>query len=299
MEEKYFCRNCKGLRNHKELFEKKLRGGDDNDFFIWIENYSVIECLGCETISFLKIYGDTDMVDHSDEGRPEYYYEKNIFPYYLEKGDELNHQNHIPENIRTIYNETIIAFKANLSILTAGGLRAIIEALCNHLKIKNDNLSVRIDLLHQKGHLTLSESKRLHSIRFMGNDALHEIVKPNKEHLHLLLEIINHLLANLFINDKIIKGKVETLVDNYDEFFRLIKTKITSEMIGNKFTLLQILDKSKKLLSKENIVEYEKKLCEEILESKLDFIKTEVEDQTNYYEILKVPSRHNFNFTVK
>ena len=237
------------------------------------------------------------MVDHNDDGNPEYYYDKMIFPYYLEKGKELDHQNYIPENIRTIYIETIMAFKADLSILTAGGLRAIIEALCNHLKIKNDNLSVRIDLLHKKGHPTLSESKRLHSIRFMGNDALHEIVKPKKDHLYLLLEIINHLLANLFINDKIIKGKIETLVDNYDEFFRLIKSKITSEMIGNKYSLMLILDKSKKLLSKENIIEYEKKLCEEIIENKHDFIKLDIVEGINQYEILKVPSR--FNFSIK
>lgn len=296
MEEKYFCRNCKGPRNHKELFEKKIRGGDDNDFFIWIENYSVIECLGCETVSFLKVYGDTDMVDHDDDGNPGYYFDKDIFPKYLEKGNELDHQHHIPVNIRTIYIETIMAFKSDLSILTAGGLRAIIEALCNHLKIKNDNLSVRIDLLYKKGHLTLSESKRLHSIRFMGNDALHEIVKPKKEHLYLLLEIINHLLANLFINDKIIKGKVETLIDNYEEFLRLIKTKITKEMIGNKITLLQILDKSKKLLSKENIVEYEMKFTDEISEGKYDFIKFESEKDIISYEILKVPSSFTFIF---
>ncbi|PUU68091.1 hypothetical protein DBB36_20550, partial [Flavobacterium sp. WLB] len=257
MEEKHFCRTCKGLRNHKELHTKKLRSEDDDDFFIWFEQYSIIECLGCETISFLKIYGDTEMVDYDEHGSPEYYYDKMIFPPYLSKGRELELQNFIPENIRGIYIETISAFKADLSILTAGGLRAIIEALCNHLKIKNDNLSVRIDLLHKKGHLTLSESKRLHSIRFMGNDALHEIVKPNKDHLFLLLEIINHLLANLFINDKIIKGKVETLIDNYDEFLRLLKTKITVEIVEKKLTLLEVLGKSKKLLSKENILEYE------------------------------------------
>lgn len=294
MKEKYFCRNCKGLRNHKELFKKELRGSDENDFFMWIENYCVIECLGCENISFLKVYGDTDMVEHDEEGKPDYYFDKMIFPFYLKKSNELEYQNYIPENIRTIYIETIMAFKADLSILTAGGLRAIIEALCNHLKIKNDNLSIRIDLLNKKGHLTVSESKRLHSIRFMGNDALHEIVKPKKEHLYLLLEIINHLLANLFINDKIIKGQVETLVDNYDEFFRLVKAKITKEIVGNKLTLLQILDKSKKLLTKENIVEYEKKLIEEINDSKHDFIKFEIHEGVNLYEIIKVPSRYNF-----
>lgn len=299
MKEKYFCRNCKGLRNHKELFEKELRGGDDVDYFQWYEKYSVIECLGCETVSFLKIYGDTEMVEHDEEGRPDYYFENQIFPLYLEKGNELTYQHYIPQNIQDIYSETITAFKANLPILTAGGLRAIIEAICNHLKIKDSNLSERIDLLHKKGHLTLSESKRLHSIRFMGNDALHEIVKPKKEHLYLLLEIVNHLLANLFINDKIMKGKVETLIDNYEEFIRLIKTKITPEMVGKKFTISEILDKSKKLLSKESLLEYEARFVQEVTENKYDFIKVEIENNINQYTILSKPSLYNFSFGIK
>ena len=299
MEEKYFCRNCKGLRNHKELFQKKLDGGDDDDYFQWIDKYSVIECLGCETISFLKIYGDTDMVEHDDEGRADYYFDKEIYPQYLEDGNELEYQHYFPQNIAGIYSETITAFKANLSILTAGGLRAIIEAICNHLKIKNSNLSERIDLLHKKGHLTLSESKRLHSIRFMGNDALHEIVKPKKEHLYLLLEIVNHLLANLFINDRKIKNQIETLIDNYEEFIRLVKTKITPEMVGKKFTISEILDKSQKLLSKESLLAYEKRFAEEITEGKQDFIKYEIENGINQYTILNKPSLYNFSFNIK
>jgi hypothetical protein len=299
MKEKYFCRSCKGLRNHKELFEKELRGGDDVDYFQWYEKYSVIECLGCETVSFLKIYGDTEMVENDDEGSSDYYFDSQIFPLYLEKGNELIHQHYIPQNIKDIYSETITAFKADLAVLTAGGLRAIIEAICNHLKIKGLNLSERIDLLHKKGHLTLSESKRLHSIRFMGNDALHEIVKPRIEHLYLLLEIVNHLLANLFINDKIIKGKIETLIDNYEEFIRLIKTKITTEMVGKKFILSEILDKSKKLLSKENLLEYETKFAQEITENKHDFIKFEIESKINQYTILSKPTLYNFSFNIK
>jgi len=296
MKEKYFCRTCKGLRNHNELFIKKTRGGDDDDFFQWIENYSVIECLGCETISFLKVYGNTDMVDHDYEGNPEYYFESTIFPNYLDKGNEIEALYYLPENIRGIYVETIAAFKSNVSILTAGGLRAIIEALCNHLKIKGANLSERIDLLHKKGHLTLSESKRLHSIRFLGNDALHEIEKPKKEHLYLLLEMINHLLANLFINDKIIKGKVETIIDTYEEFVRLIKSKITKDMIGASHNLLEILDKSKRLISKEKLKEYEEKFVSEITESKHDFIKITTEKPFIIYEIIKEPS--SFTFTL-
>ncbi len=298
MEDKYFCRKCKGPRNHKSLFEKKLQGGDDHDYFQWLEKYIVIECLGCETISFLKVYGDTDMVHHDHEGDPDYYFDEDVLPLFLEKGGELKYQYYLPRKIRAIYSETIACFKSNSYILTAGGLRAIIEALCNHLKIKKDNLSNRIDLLHKKGHLTLSESKRLHSIRFLGNDALHEIEKPKKEHLYLLLELINHLLSNLFINDKIIKGKVDTIVDTYEEFIRLVKSKITEDLINKELTLNEILDKAKRLIPKSELPKFEKQLLDDLKSKKIDYLKLKKEsEKDSIYKILKEP--YVFTFGTK
>jgi hypothetical protein len=288
--EKRHCNNCKGKRNHKELFEKKIRGDDDG--FVWIERYLVIECLGCENVSFLKIYGDVTMVDYDYDGNPDYYYDETIFPYFLEKGTELKHQYHLPDSIKIIYKETIAAFKADSYILTAGGLRAIIEAICNNLKIKKDNLEKRIDALHKKGHLTLSESKRLHSIRFLGNDALHEISKPKKEHLYLLLEIINHLLANLFINDEIIKGKVDTIIDKYEDFVVLVQNLINEDLLKKELTLDELLGKSKRLIDKTKFTEFDKSFEKEVTDKKHDFISLTKDKK---YKILKVPEQ-SFNW---
>lgn len=286
---KKHCNNCKGERNHTELFEKKIRGDDDG--FVWLEKSLVIQCLGCENISFLKIYGDMTMVDYDYEGNPNYYFDETIFPYFLEKGDEIKYQHHLPEAIKVIYIETISAFKANSYILTAGGLRAIIEAICNHLKIKKDSLEKRINTLHIKGHLTLSESKRLHSIRFLGNDALHEIAKPKKEHLYILLEIVNHLLANLFINDKIIKGKVDTIIDKYEDFIILMQNLISTDLVNKELNLTELLGKSKRLIDKTKITEFESNLVKEIKSGKLEFISLLSKNGIVIYKIEKVPEK--------
>lgn len=140
--------------------------------------------------------------------------------------------------------------------------------------------------------MTNSESKRLHSIRFLGNDALHEIEKPKKEHLYLLFDIINHLLINLFINDKKIKGQIETLVDNYDDFFRLIKNKLTKEMVDEEYSLLEILGKSKRLFPKGKLPEFEKQLVEEIKDKKHSFIK--IGKDKGKYKIKEIPSQFDF-----
>jgi len=289
MSEKYFCNNCKGLRNHKELHSEKTRGDHGDGFIQWMNDYSIIQCLGCDEISFLEVYGDTEMVGYDEFGEENYYYNKTTYPYHLESGNELDSIEFIPKIIREIYRETISAFKSKSYILTAGGLRAIIEGICNHLKIKKGNLADRIDLLHKKGHLTLGESKRLHSIRFLGNDALHEMEKPKKEPLYILLEIVNHLLSNLFINDKKIKGQMDVIVDKYEDFDKLIRNKINKDMIGQEFTLNQILGKSRRLIAKEAFNDIEKKFKEQITSSTVDYVEIVGDEPDIKYKVIKEP----------
>ncbi|KQO33213.1 hypothetical protein ASF10_19255 [Flavobacterium sp. Leaf82] len=286
---KSYCNNCKGLRNHSDLFEKKIR--DDDDGFPSIEKYLVIQCMGCENISFMKIYGDISMVDYDQEGNAEYYYDETIYPYYLEKGNELKSLYHLPPTIKIIYEETINAFKANSYILTAGGLRAIIEAICNHLKIKNDNLEKRIDALQNKGFITSNEAKRIHSIRFLGNDALHEIAKPQKQHLYILLEIVNHLLANLFINDKIIKGVVDTVIDKYEDFVILTKNIINLDLLNKELSMTELLGKSKRLVLKSKIAEFETAFIREIQEGKIEYISLIEVDEIMKFKVEKIPEK--------
>lgn len=290
MSKKIFCKSCGGLRNHKKLHEEK-RNGNDNDYLQWIDKYLIIECLGCNYVSFFHIYSDTEMTYQTKNGDIDYYEDETVYPYYLEQGSEIEYLSYLPKKIRDIYSETIASFKSKSLILTAGGLRAIIEAICNHLKIRKDSLDKRIDLLYKKGHLTLNESKRLHSIRFLGNDALHEIEKPKKKHLYLLLEIVNHLLANLFINDKKLEDNVETIIDTYDNFILLLKRCIKKEMINNNFTLKEILNTNIRRISKDKYSKFEDTLEDEIRNQKIDFIKIYDDTGKEYvYQIIKVPS---------
>jgi hypothetical protein len=244
--------------------------------------------LGCNNISFLKIYSDTEMTHYNDYGEPDYEEDIKIFPLYLENIDELNHTYYLPQKIRSIYNETITALKNNINILAAGGLRATIEAICNHLKIKKADLSIRIDLLHEKGYLSLNESKRLHSIRFLGNDALHEMEAPKNDQIVLLLEIVNHLLENLFIQDKKIVDKIEIVIDKYEDFMKAIRNNISEKQIGEVKSINEILGKSRRLIKPKLFTSFVEELNNEIKDSKVDFL-TVNEEFENKYNIVKKP----------
>ncbi|ERJ61320.1 DUF4145 domain-containing protein [Sphingobacterium paucimobilis] len=287
MGQKYFCSNCQGVRNHHTLFETKKSGGEDDYNFQWVERYCVIQCLGCDHISFLKAYGDNFMMRQTKEDDYEYYENEIILPPYLKHGNIID-TSHLPVTIKEIYLETINALKVEAKILAAGGFRAIIECICNNLKLKKGSLEMRINLLHEKGYLTFKESKRLHSIRFIGNDALHEIEIPKMLQLNILLDIINHLLINLFINDKILNGKFDLVIDEYSEFISLLNKNIIAEFLGKEITLDSILGKAKRLISKSNMGKFQQRLNDEIREQTNIFLSIQDEDK-NLYKVIKVP----------
>jgi hypothetical protein len=292
MENLFYCRNCKGNRKHKILFEKKIRGSEGGDIIQWIDEYKMIQCCGCETISFAKIYGDNQMINTDEEGNYEYYTITTVYPYYIEKGNIIKDEFHLPETIRTVYKETVNAFKVKSYILTAGGFRAIIEAVCNHLDIEKDNLSARINLLYEKGFLTKNESKRLHSIRFLGNDSLHEMGVPKIKQLLVVLEIVNHLLENLFIQDKRMEGNIDVMIDDYDDFMKLLSRLIQSDYLEKEYTLKDILGKSKRLIKVGELKKFEEQLNVEIIEGRNDTfsIVCNKESTEVKYKIEKLPN---------
>lgn len=282
MKKKYHCRNCNGKRNYQILHEVKI--SDSDEYLSWMEKFCIIQCLGCDTISFLKIYGNDDMIVVDDEGNVHYHYDENIYPQYLEQGRELQ-SFYLPDKIKYIYEETVSALKNSLTILAAGGLRTIIEAVCNHLKIKKGNLSNRIEELAQKGYLTKKEVKRLHSIRFLGNDALHEVSIPKKENVYILFDIINHMLENLFIQDnKINNDDIDKVVDDYNDFKKLLGRCIKKDMVGQVYTIDKILGHSNRLVEKSMLTEFTKKINEDIENNIITYLSVE---NDNNYKVLR------------
>jgi len=85
------------------------------------------------------------------------------------------------------------------TILTAIGLRALIESVCREKTYNWKNLYEGIEDLSVNGILSFTQVEFLHACRFMGNSAAHEIAAPSKEQLISALDIIETLLATIYI----------------------------------------------------------------------------------------------------
>jgi hypothetical protein len=127
----------------------------------------------------------------------------------------------------------------------------------------------------KKGLITQKESSRLHAIRFKGNDSIHEMEVPKPTQLMIILKTVEHLLNNLYIIDNEINRNLETIIEDYKSFEKLLRFKISDFEPGESLSLKKILGKSVRRLN-DNFNLFEKELQNKINSG--DFKKISIDD---------------------
>ena len=209
------CPNCKNKTNHTVVVSADSQGSEYYDEYatlFWIDNYQVIQCLGCNIISFrhLNFFSESFNPEFGENGLTEYLYPKRIDDFRPTK-DFYN----APTNLRRIYRETIDCLNQESFTLCSAGLRAIVEGVCAEQKVKDGEISYtnakgdivkkrskhldgKIFGLAEKNVLTSKNAEMLHQHRYLGNDSIHQLSLPSKLELNLALDIIEHVLESLY-----------------------------------------------------------------------------------------------------
>lgn len=241
---KDYCPICQQITNQKCLFSIQERSEYNADFH-WEQNYETIQCLGCENIQFRNRYSHEDMFKYTDDGHEESFDESKYFPKNLTNHSLLKNQYHLPHQLRIVYTETLEALKNNCYLLAGVGLRAIIEAICLDQNIAGRNLEIKINSLVRNKLITEKDGNRLHTIRFLGNDSVHEMDVPKEEKLRIALDIAEHLLKNLYLIDIDVNQHLDTIISEYEDFKNLVlrKFRATSIIQGDEIDIKTVLKK--------------------------------------------------------
>ncbi|PRG18389.1 hypothetical protein C6Q35_27505 [Burkholderia multivorans] len=177
----------------------------------WIDNYQVVQCKGCEGVSFRHAQWFSED-QYSDDDSPEDH--ALLYPKRSENTYPIRDFYNVPSSLRRIFREVVDAFNTESSTLCAAGLRAIVEGICAAQGVidgpvevptktgpkieRRSNLEGKIAGLAEKNFLTNSSAATLHELRFMGNDAVHELDRPPTEALRLAIEIVEHMFEHLY-----------------------------------------------------------------------------------------------------
>lgn len=262
---KNYCRNCDFETNHIPLHKETLDSNDED--YSYSVKYYIVKCCGCDNISFRKEFVDFEQTypDEEDNWVPTITITN--YPKKRKVKRKLENLFVLPDKILIVYQEAISAFNVDCFLLTGVAFRAIIEAICLDKNIAGRDLAKKIDNLVNKKLITEKEAQRLHSIRFIGNDSVHEMNVPEKQTLDIVLNIIEHLLNNLYLIDFETRNYLETIISQFQEFEELLNDNLKNFENNDEIPIAKILGKSFRRLNGK-ISDYETELKKQITEGK-------------------------------
>lgn len=261
---KDYCPNCYQNTNHRSLFKENISSKDFEDFR-WTKDYEVIKCEGCENIQYKTTYSDESMTAYDPHTDDEVdFSDHNYYPRNLKGHKVLKNIYYIPDKIRIVYIETIEAMKNNCYLLSAVGLRAIIEAICLEQNIMGRNLELKINNLSRNKLITEKDSNRLHSIRFLGNDSVHEMEVPKEDKLNIALKIVESLIDNLYLIDIDANMHLDTIITDYEKFRNLFLRRFIPMAQNEEKSIKELLGKDYRRIETSYVANFTQQIIDEI-----------------------------------
>ena len=214
--QKFPCKKCSFETNHKIVASYTESGSEDcgrGNSYEWAEHNQIIQCLGCDEISFrLCAYNSEDIEHDYEDGNS---YSTATVTYYPGRvvGSKIIDHWSLPWGIGKIYKEARSAVENELLIIGGIAIRALLEAICTDLKAVGRNLVVKIDNLKERSLVTQEGVETLHKIRLLGNHAAHRAQAHPKDQLFLALEVIEHILIGSYLIPDRAKSIFKDLAD--------------------------------------------------------------------------------------
>ena len=199
---KAVCSKCSHETNHEIIRSAEFTSeyADRNFSITGWDQYQIIECKGCQSISFRQTHQNTENFDIDPEtGQDTLYETVEIFPHRLPGRVEIRDSYLLPKPISRVYEETHKALRGDIPVLAGIGMRALVEAICKDQGASGRDLEKKIDNLVDRHIFTRHGADILHGLRIMGNKAAHE-VKPNSiDDLSTAMDVVDHALLGIYI----------------------------------------------------------------------------------------------------
>lgn len=199
-EHRVACANCLVETRHKVLQSVDIEGVAPEWEYHHTDSFQIMQCLGCDSISFRKCHSDSEDFDYDEEQNCTHYIERiEIYPSRVVGRHKLRQAHFLPFEVSRIYDETHAALCNKQPILGGIGIRALVETVCKQKSAAGSNLEQKIDNLVAMGILTQGGAETLHSMRILGNKAAHEVKPHTEEILNLAMDVVEHLLNDVYI----------------------------------------------------------------------------------------------------
>src|SRR5690606_15955626 len=160
--------------------------------------FRFLVCCGCDTATLQEKWRCSGMCDHNGDDVYSYSY----YPTRTNlKERELKRFHHVDQKLNDSYREIITAFQHGLEIVTAMGVRALLEGICVIEGIDDKvawGLSQKIEKLKTSSKIPASIIDGLNRPKLIGDDAVHLLIATDKHTLSQSIDLLESLLTHLY-----------------------------------------------------------------------------------------------------
>lgn len=202
--EEILCPECKQRTKHTIRGTYHTEWSNDEHDMWGDSHHDLMSCNGCDTVTYRRTSWSTE-----DDTSSSYYPPRGSQTAAREPKD----YSYLPfgSPLESVYRQTVTAYNQQLVTLVGAGVRLLIEGICNDRGIKDgevedkngkkhrrSTLEGRINGMVEQGFLSTSQAPTLHEIRFLGNDAAHQLDLPGPTILEAALDIVEHILDQVY-----------------------------------------------------------------------------------------------------
>lgn len=193
------CAKCNVSTRHMVVVSVDLTHDYDQGTIMASDSYQIVRCLGCDSHTFRSAHSNSE--DFYVTSADEIEYDERVFIYPPRAAGRrlLSDSWLLPHRVKSIYEETHKALCSEMYILTAIGIRALVEAVCSDNDAQGKYIHQKIDDLVERRVLSEAGAEILHSVRSMGNEAAHEIKKHKPDTISTAFDVAENLLQNVYI----------------------------------------------------------------------------------------------------
>lgn len=266
---KCFCNDCQKKTNHKILTDYEIPSCGDDDY--WCEtHYQVVQCLGCDNVELRTEFVDFENGHYVDDDGNDYEPDitDEIYPKRIPETFTSREKDCIPPNVMDLYNEVKKSIASDSRLLAGIGLRMLVESIANDLGISGGDLVSRITKMKDEHLITNAQCTMLHQIRFLGNDATHDITAPKIQSVNFALSVVESLIREKYIQPELANRTLPKVI-RYEEFKKLIVDNACALPSGEERTILSFLPSSAATEKFENKREFVQKFLDEVKNRKV------------------------------
>jgi hypothetical protein len=205
---KSYCKDCNNDTNHEVLAEHVIEDSEDEVQWWETKKYQIIKCKGCDRIQFRLLSSDATFAQHAEPGAE---WEEDIYPKYDKDQINVKDFRHCPPTLIKLYKEIIKSYNSGHLIITAIGIRAFLEGICNDKNVQGGmipnqkgelifslKLIGKVNGLIERGLFSKENKDVLDSLRIIGNDAAHDLKSPSEDGLKDAISIIEHAIEHIY-----------------------------------------------------------------------------------------------------